>query len=168
MNPLNHFIISDNSYNRLNSIEISRLAQTIIQKLRPYATNITIAGSIRRGMTPSDIDIVLIPRDKEKIYQTIISMGGRIWSKGQSQIYFKIRGIDVNIYYATPDTYGAQLLTRTGSAGHNIGLRKISQSKGLLLNQYGIYKGKKLLGGKTEREIYNILGRKYKPPEQRQ
>lgn len=170
MNPLQHFISMDYySHDRLSSQEILRLANKLINRLSPYATRITIAGSIRRGIPPKDIDIVLIPKDKENILQTIINMGGRIWGKGATQIYFKIQDIDVNIYYATPETYGAQLLTRTGSKGHNIGLRKIAQQKNLLLNQYGLWRGKTQIAGRTEKEIYTVLGRpRFKKPGERE
>jgi len=166
MNPLNHFMTDDYSKNLSEHATIT-IANDIVKAIRPYATNITIAGSIRRGVAPRDIDIVLIPKNKIGIHHAIIKLGGKIWSEGQSQIYFKIKGVDVNIYYADAEHYGAQLMTRTGPRGGNIGNRTLAKNKGLILNQYGLYKGNKLIAAKTEREIYEGLGKKYKPPEQR-
>ena len=58
-------------------------------------------------------------------------------------------------------------MTYTGPAGYNIGLRTVAKKKGLLLNQYGLFKNKKHIAGKTERSIYTALGKKYKIPELR-
>jgi len=47
-------------------------------------------------------------------------------------------------------------------------LRKIAIEKGFKLNEYGIFKGKKKVGGRTEEEIYRILGMDCPPPEIRE
>ena len=67
----------------------------------------------------------------------------------------------------TPESYGATLLYATGPLGSSISRRKLAQEKNLKLNQYGLWKGKKMIAGKTEREIYNKLGLSYRPPEER-
>lgn len=170
MNPLASFGIRTDTYSQdMSGSNIRQLAQTIARRLTPYANRITIAGSIRRRQNPRDVDIVLIPRDKQGIRRVIIAMGGKIWGEGEQQIYFKLQGVNVNIYYADTGSYGAMLLTRTGSKGHEIGLRRIAKRKNLLLNQYGLYRGEKRIAGKSEREIYAVLGRpKFKRPEERQ
>lgn len=166
MNPLSQFGINIDNYSK-DKASITALANSIARRLAPYATRITIAGSIRRGVNPSDIDIVLIPKNKERLKQAISAMGGSIWSSGEQQIYFKYKGVDVNIYYATSQNYGAQLMTRTGPREGNIGNRTLAKNQGLTLNQYGLFKGDKLIAGKTEREIYTGLGKPYKPPAER-
>jgi len=35
------------------------------------------------------------------------------------------------------------------------------------LNEYGLFKGKKMIAGKTEKDIYKSLKLKYLPPEDR-
>lgn len=144
-------------------------ANNIVERIRPYSRKVTIAGSLRRGaQAPRDIDLVVIPKDREKIVNTIGKMGGKVYSTGQKQTYFKIDHTDVNIYYTTPQSYGTQLLHSTGSKGHNIGLRNIARSKGMVLSQYGLYKNGKLVAGRTEKGIYEALGRpRFKGPEMR-
>jgi DNA polymerase (family 10) len=170
MNPIQYFITDTYSQDRLHGQAIIRLADTLAKRLSPYATKITIAGSIRRGsLNPSDIDMIMIPKNREGILHTINTMGGKVWSEGPTQTYFKIQGINVNIYYTTQGSYGAQLLHTTGSGPHNIGLRRIAQKKGYTLNQYGLYKGRKQVAGRTEESIYKALGRpRYKKPGERQ
>ena len=51
--------------------------------------------------------------------------------------------------------------------GAAIGLRKVAKAMGYKLNNHGLWKGKKRIAGKTEREIYNALGRPWKKPENR-
>lgn len=60
------------------------------------------------------------------------------------------------------------LLTYTGSYGNNIGLRVIAKKQGMLLNQYGLFKGGLYIAGKTETSIYKALGRSLTPPKERE
>ena len=47
-------------------------------------------------------------------------------------------------------------------------LRSLAIKKKLLLNEYGLWKGKKQVAGKTEEDLYNALGMNYIPPELRE
>jgi len=62
------------------------------------------------------------------------------------------------------DSYGAALQYFTGSKGHNIHLRGIAKAKGLKINEYGVFKGKKKIAGKEEKEIYRSLGMSWIEP----
>ena len=49
-------------------VHVVNLANRIIKYLKPHCRRIQIVGSIRRKEeNPIDIDIVLIPKDKEKL-----------------------------------------------------------------------------------------------------
>lgn len=150
---------------------IEYLASNMVDELRWYSQDIMVVGSIRRKKVPNDIDIVLIPKDftsiKNDIREVISKFNGHIISSGDKQIYFKCKQIDVNIYFSAENNWGAQILTRTGSKGYNIYLRKQAKILGLKLNQYGLWDGDKLLASKTEEEIFNSLGIIYKVPELR-
>lgn len=148
-------------------MNINMRAQQIAARLRPYSRQLQIAGSIRRGIPARDIDIVIIPEDKDKIVRTIQNMGGRIYASGDKQTFFKIDHTDVNIYYTTPSSWGAALMTRTGPREGNIGNRTLARNKGMILNQYGLFKNNTKVAGKTEKDIYEALGKTYKPPSQR-
>jgi DNA polymerase (family 10) len=56
----------------------------------------------------------------------------------------------------------------TGSKDHNIAIRKIAVKKNLKLNEYGLFKGKKRIAGKTENQVYERLGLSYLEPELRE
>jgi DNA polymerase (family X) len=47
-------------------------------------------------------------------------------------------------------------------------LRTLALNRGLKLNEYGLFRGKKRLGGKDEEEVYRLLGLKVVPPELRE
>jgi DNA polymerase (family 10) len=51
---------------------------------------------------------------------------------------------------------------------HNIALRQIAVDQGLKLNEYGLFKGTRLLAGRTEEELYRRLGLALPPPELRE
>lgn len=149
--------------------EVLKLARQLEKQLIPHSKRIELAGSIRRKKPAKDIDIVLIPRkDKKDDILRLIKKRGKIKAEGKKQIFANVKGVETDVFFSDRDSWGAQMLTRTGSAGHNIGLRQIAQQKGMLLNQYGLFKKGKKIAGKTERGIYEALGRpRFKPPEER-
>jgi hypothetical protein len=143
---------------------VKALAYKIQKLIQPYSSRVTVAGSIRREITPNDIDIVVIPRNKDKIIEQLSKLG-YFKAQGEKQIFARIDGVDVDIYFTTPQSYGAELMTRTGPKGGNLGNRTLAKRKGYTLNQYGLYKGDRQIAGRTEKEIYEALGKKYKPPQ---
>lgn len=150
--------------------EVIAHAQEMVRQIRPYAKRVEIAGSIRRKKeNPVDVDIVVIPRDKEKIRQKIVGQATKVYGSGGEKVSARVHGVKTEVVFAKPENWGAQLLYATGSGGHNIGLRQIAKKKGLLLNQNGVFRGSRLIAGRTERGIYRALGRpRFKQPEERQ
>jgi DNA polymerase (family 10) len=152
--------------------EVLRLAKKVSALISPYSKRIMIAGSIRRKeLKPVDIDIVLIPKNnqsKQKITE-ILSKQGKFILGGEKKTFFKINGIEVDLYYTSEKSWGATLLAYSSRFGSAIGLRVVARKKGFLLNQYGLFnrKTKKYIAGKTEQDIYKTLRRPYKAPELR-
>jgi DNA polymerase (family 10) len=66
------------------------------------------------------------------------------------------------------DSYGAALQYFTGSKGHNIHLRGIAKAKGIKINEYGVFRGEKKIGGKEEQDVYKALGMDWIEPELRE
>jgi len=149
---------------------VIKLAKRIVSQLKPYCKKIEIVGSIRRKeKNPVDIDIVLIPKNKKskmKIEELLEKNGKRILG-GEKKAYFRVEGVEVELYYTVPAEWGAALLAYSSKFGAGIGLRVIAKKKGFKLNQHGLWKGKKRVAGKTEEEIYHALGRPYKEPWER-
>ena len=146
---------------------VIKLSKKIINFLKPYSKKIQVAGSIRRNsQNPVDIDIVLIPKDKNKIIN-LMSKKGKFIQGGEKESVFKIDSVRTELYYTIPEEWGATLLAYSSKKGSEIGLRMVAKRKGFKLNQYGLFRNEKKVAGKTEREIYSALGRPWKKPEDR-
>ncbi len=146
---------------------VIKLSKKIINSLKPHSKRIQVVGSIRRNsQNPTDIDIVLIPKDKNKIIN-LMSKKGKFIQGGEKESVFRIEDVKVELYYTISDEWGAALLAYSSKKGSEIGLRMVAKRKGFKLNQHGLFKNEKLVAGKTEREIYSALGRPWKKPEDR-
>ena len=152
--------------------KVVRLADRIVRKIKPFCKKIEIAGSIRRGKkNPGDIDIVLVSKsEKDKgLIKEILSKEGKFLEGGDKEMFFRIDGIDMQLFFTVPDEWGAALLAYSGKKGSNIGLRVVARRKGLKLTNHGLFRlsdGKRI-AGRTEHEIYEALGRRYKEPQNR-
>ena len=65
-------------------------------------------------------------------------------------------------------SFGAALQAYTGSKPHNAQMRRHALDRGLKLTDYGIYRGKKRIAGRTDEEVYQALGLPWIPPELRE
>jgi len=149
--------------------EVIKIARAVYNGLRPLTYKQEIVGSIRRKkLNPVDVDIVVIPKNKEKIVKHL-NKKGKYLQGGDKRVSFNIKGVKVEIYFATKKSWGAHLLTYTGPFQYNIGLRMLAKRKGYLLNQYGLFnkKDNKYIAGATEESVYKVLGKKWKKPELR-
>ena len=92
-----------------------------------------------------------------------------VYAKGETKSAIKIKnGLDVDLRVVPEESFGAALNYFTGSKDHNVALRRIAMDKGYKLNEYGLFKGKKQIAGKSEEEIYKTLGLDYIEPELRE
>ena len=158
------------------------LAEEIIASLKklPQIDKIVIAGSLRRRKeTIGDIDLLATikpdyPQGAKKVMDTFVNLPGiiKVWDYGltKSSVRFK-KKIDVDLRVVKEDEFGSALQYFTGSKEHNIATRKIAISKGLKLNEYGVFRkirGKwKKIAGATEEEVYQAIGLPYIEPELR-
>jgi DNA polymerase (family 10) len=65
-------------------------------------------------------------------------------------------------------SYGAALHYFTGSKPHNIAIRLLGVKKRLKINEYGIFRGRRQIGGRTEAEVFEAVGLPWIPPELRE
>ncbi len=153
------------------AINISQTFVNTLKKLREVK-NISPAGSLRRMKeTVRDIDILVSSKKSEKIMDTFTSLSlvKEVLAKGptKSSVLTK-ENIQVDIRVVEENSFGAALLYFTGSKEFNIKLRQIAQKKGLKINEYGVFKNAKRLAGKTELEIFKLLGLEFIEPELRE
>jgi DNA polymerase (family 10) len=134
--------------------------------------DISIAGSARRMKeTIGDVDILVASDNPEKVMDYFSSLKGieKIWSKGSTKSSIRLeQGFDVDLRIVKEKSFGSALQYFTGSKEHNIATRKIAIGRGLKLSEYGVFKGDKMIAGRTEKEVYNAIGLSYIPPEMRE
>lgn len=145
-------------------------AAELMAELSPCTTRIEVAGSIRRQRpTVRDIDLVLIPKNQGLLDNKLRELGCQFGGPKIRRLVYK--GALVDIYIATPETWAALLLIRTGSTRHNVRLCTRARSLGLQLKADGQglvdYLGKRVAGD-TEESIFTALGLPFKPPEERE
>ncbi len=148
-----------------------RLASAIIDKLKPYCERCDVAGSIRRKKHfVRDIDLVLIPSDPWHLYPAIAGLG-QLTAKGGKVQRVICNGAQVDIYFATPETWATLFLIRTGSKENNIRLCAHAKNMHwhLAANGDGLFNAEgKRVAGDTEESIYQTLGLPYQQPEDRE
>jgi DNA polymerase (family 10) len=152
--------------------EAGEMIQPMLKYLEKEMDNITIAGSYRRMKeTVGDIDLLCTAKDQEKAMQHFCDYEEvkEILSHGETRSSVRLRtGLQVDIRIIKKKSMGAAKLYFTGSKAHTVVLRKMAKENDLKINEYGIYKGKKRVAGKTEKEMYEKLGLKYVEPELRE
>jgi len=152
------------------------LALDIVEHIKKEApvNEIAIAGSLRRWKdTIKDIDILVTSSRPEEVMKAFVHLPHvkDVLAKGQTKSSVIItEGIQVDLRVVEEDSFGAALQYFTGSKAHNIKLREMASKKGLKINEYGVFResDNKKLGGRTEEEVYKILGLPWIPPELRE
>ena len=150
------------------------LAKRIVEALREKTgyDRIEWAGSLRRMKENiGDIDILATGPNKEKITQAFTHLPEvkEVLASGETKASVIVEGgVQIDLRVVEEDAYGAALQYFTGSKGHNVHLRGIAKAKGIKINEYGIFRGEKKLGGKEEKEIYQALGMAWIEPELRE
>jgi len=150
------------------------LAKRIVEALRERTgfKKIEWAGSLRRMKQDiGDIDILATGSNKEKILDTFTHLPEvkEVLAAGGTKASVIVEGgTQIDLRVVEEDSYGAALQYFTGSKGHNVHLRGIAKAKGIKINEYGIFKGEKKLGGKEEKEIYHALRMAWIEPELRE
>ena len=143
----------------------------IVSKLKTLkeVNRISVAGSVRRRKeTIGDVDLLVVAKNSRKVMDFFVSLPDivKIWGRGLTRSSIRLKqGFDIDLRVVPEKCYGSALQYFTGSKDHNIITRKIAISKGLKLNEYGVFKGKKMIAGKTEEGVYRSLGMAWMPPE---
>jgi len=154
--------------------EILPIAEDVLEKLKNLkeVTQISLAGSLRRRKeTIGDVDILVVSKKPDKVMDFFASldMVEKVLAKGKTKTSIHTKdGFDIDLRVVPEESYGSALQYFTGSKEHNIVTRKIAIEKGLKLSEYGLFKGEKMIAGKTEEEVYKALGLPYIEPELRE
>jgi len=161
-------------HGRMLLSEASALVSSLKEALERQSEvkRVEVVGSLRRMKeTIGDIDLLAISSDPEKTAQAFASLESvaHVYGKGESKVNVRFQnGIDGDLRIFAPEEFGAAMQYFTGSKEHNVKMRTLALKKGLKLNEYGLYKGKKRVAGEDEKGIYEKLGLGYIEPELRE
>lgn len=136
------------------------------------AGEVSLAGSIRRGKPLiQDIDILASSRRPEKLMERLVQAEGVVETLARGPTKTSVRlasGLQVDLRVVADGEFPYALLYFTGSKEHNVLMRQRAQRMGLKLNEYGLFKGERLLPARTEADCFRHLGLAYIEPELRE
>lgn len=156
--------------NRMDRLVIENQVRPVFNALKVVCERVQYAGSMRRKLpTVKDVDILVTTKNVGEAMRVFQSFGPTVSAGGQKCSIFMMSPLKVRVdlLVIPPDMWGSALLYFTGSKQNNIKIRGIAKSKGMLLNEHGLFKGEELIASKTEKDIYDALNLMYQEPEDR-
>lgn len=152
-------------------VEAEKIANDFIGLTRDFYERVEIGGSIRRKVPiVHDIDLCVIAKKPVTEYPEVVEkVGGKMVRFGGEYATIIFKGVQVNVLFSTPETWGAGLMWSTGPKGHTIGMNIKADNLGFRFNRTGIYRRDDgtLIPTPTEEDIARLLHWDYKPPERR-
>jgi DNA polymerase (family 10) len=155
-------------------IEADAMAQAILNYMRQCQAikQIAAAGSYRRGKdTVGDLDFLMLADDPAVAMEHLAAhdAAAEILARGDTKMSLRLStGMQLDLRVVAAESFGAALQYFTGSKEHNIILRGRAKDAGLKVNEYGVFRGEKMIAGRTEEEVYAALGLPCFPPELRE
>ena len=141
-------------------------------KAVPGVKEVIVAGSYRRRKeTVGDLDILVTCKKSSPVMARFVEYDevSDVISQGTTRSTVLLRsGLQVDLRVVAQISYGAALYYFTGSKAHNIAVRTLAVKKKLKINEYGVFKGKRRVAGRTENEVFNAVGLRYIDPELRE
>ncbi|MFZ0648607.1 MAG: DNA polymerase/3'-5' exonuclease PolX [Nitrososphaeraceae archaeon] len=144
-----------------------------LSNLRGVKKAIAVGSFRRMKETVGDIDYLVSSDTPEIVMDYFTSMPevDEVIGKGPSKTFVKLNnGMDADLLVVPKESFGSALQYFTGNKEHGVALRKIAISRGLRLNEWGVYDSNTdgMVAGSKEEEVYDILGLKWIPPEMRE
>jgi DNA polymerase (family 10) len=152
------------------AIEVEKL----LNHLRGCAAvaKIEVAGSFRRKReSVGDLDLLAISNDPAQVMTRLVEYPRVAQTLGIGDTKTTVvlhDGLQVDLRVLPEESYGAALIYFTGSKDHCVHIRRIAQRMELSLNEYGLFRGKESVAGRTEEEVYRALGLEWIAPELRE
>jgi len=167
-----------------------QVASEVVNLLEPYCERIAVAGSIRRRKPEvGDIEILAIPKygglschvnllDQEILdlmHRGILDFrlskrGRRAFGQKNKLMVHLPSGIGVDVFSTSQECWPVALVIRTGGAETNKRIAMAALRKGWHLRAYG--SGFSTPQGdvvcRSERDVFELVGLPYVPPEQRE
>ena len=118
-----------------------------------------------------DLDVLVTCKKSDpamdclKDYQAV----AEVVARGKTKMSVRLRnGLQMDLRVVPEESYGAAVQYFTGSKDHSIQVRRRAQERGLKISEYGVFRGKRRVAGRTEHEVYKAVGLPWIPPELRE
>ena len=138
----------------------------------PGLREVAVAGSYRRCKeTVGDLDILAVGQRPTAIIDYFLTYDevATVSEKGTTRATVILQsGVQVDLRVVPKESFGSALHYFTGSKAHNIAIRKLGQARGLKINEYGVFRGTRRIGGQQERDVFSAVGLPYIDPELRE
>lgn len=154
--------------------EIIGQAHSICKKLKDnkYVIRASLGGSVRRKKeTVKDIDIVTSTAHPDKVMEFFTTLDDvvDVIAKGSTKSSIKLKsGINADLRTVEDKQFPYALHHFTGSKEHNTAMRSMAKKSGIKMNEYGLFKGEKLIKCKSEEDIFKTFKMQYIVPELRE
>jgi DNA polymerase (family 10) len=159
---------------RLKLVSAAQYATALIDYLGqgPNVSAVVAAGSLRRAReTVGDLDLLASAPEGAAVCGHLLEYPevAAVRAAGDTRVSVVLNsGLQVDLRVVPAESFGAALLYFTGSKAHNIRLRNLALEVGMKLNEYGLFKGRKVVAAATEQSIYDALGLPWIAPELRE
>lgn len=159
---------------RLRLLDAERRAGPLVEYLRDLrgVRAVEVAGSFRRRReTVGDLDVLVSAARGTPVTDALAAYEdvAEVVSKGPTRATVRLHhGLQVDLRVVPPASFGSALHYFTGSKAHNIAIRRRAIAKGLKINEYGIFRDGRRIGGRTEQDVFDAAGLAYIPPELRE
>ena len=146
----------------------------LVETLRAVAgvEELEVAGSFRRrSETVGDVDILIASKHAAPVSNAFLGYAdvGQVIAKGDTKCSVVLRsGLQVDLRIVPRASFGAALHYFTGSKPHNIAIRLLGVKRHLKINEYGIFRGARQIGGRSEAQVFDAVGLPWIPPELRE
>jgi len=159
---------------RLRLADAEQIARPLVAYLRDIdgVRDVAVAGSFRRRReTVGDLDVLVSARRGAKVMDEVVRYEdvAEVQAQGSTRATLTLRnGLQVDVRVVVAAAFGSALHYFTGSKAHNIAVRRMAMARGLKLNEYGIFRGERRVGGRTEAEVFAAVKLPVIPPELRE
>jgi DNA polymerase (family 10) len=165
-----------NSRGELRRDLAEKEALPFLETLRalPSVSHVEFGGSMRRKKEiVGDVDLICATTDVNVAAHAFCTHRHVevVLARGQRCGIRTYTGLQIDVFFCTPEDWGLTLHHYSSGKEHNIALRLLAATRGLKLSEHGIFEhggaGPRRPGGTEEREVYDALGMQFIPPEMR-
>ncbi len=141
-------------------------------RARPEVIRLEVTGSIRRRReTTKDVDIVASSDESKALGAAFASspLVKEVTGHGETKVSVILKsGISADLRIVSDGQFPYAVHHFTGSKEHNTQMRGRAKTRGLKMNEYGLFKGDDLIACEDEAAIFGELGLLFVEPELRE